>query len=123
MPALVAAEVIADLAITGTEAAIVTAAVEIAVTVAISVGLSIVEQAIQGGPEQPKPPHGRKENFRQATPPRVKYYGRVRAGGPYAFLKTRIPPGGTNGVLYQVIIIGQGRIDQFEDFYHGEQKL
>jgi hypothetical protein len=123
MPAAVAAAVVAELAITGTEAAIVTIAVEIAVTVAISVGLSIVEQAIQGSPEQPKPPHGRRENFRSARAPRVRAYGRVRLGGSYAFLDVGTLGGGFTGVLFQVIVMGQGRFDQFEDFYLNDGKV
>jgi hypothetical protein len=88
MPQLVAAEVItalteAGVALTATEAAIVSAVVVTAVTIEMSVGLSLIEQAIQGSPERPKPPHGRRENIRQAIAPRVKGYGRVKAGGPF----------------------------------------
>jgi hypothetical protein len=85
----------------------------ILVSTALSLTLSFIGSLLQPSFS----PARQKETVRQAVAPRRRYYGRVKAGGIYAFLHDRA------GWLYQLLIIASGEIDAFEQHWLGNDKL
>lgn len=81
------------------------------VTTAISTALSLASSFLLSPSLDVK---GQKQNIRQETAGRRRSYGRVKVGGIYAFLSVREP------WLYQVIMLGQGEIDGFEEHWLGD---
>lgn len=91
-------------------AATVTAIVNTAIAVGLSAISSFLLKPSLGNQQQ-------KQNIRQATAPRRRYYGQVKVGGVYAFLKAAEPK------LYQVLMLGEGSqtgIDSFVEHYLGD---
>lgn len=122
-PFIVAA--VAAAGVTGTAAVVASAVIEVALTAAFSFGLSALGSALLG-PDKPKPPHAQRENFRNPIAPRVRYYGRVKIGGVYAFLKVGTidsPDFGTVNTLYSVIVLGQGEFDEIEESWLANSKV
>lgn len=84
------------------------------IATSISIGLSSISSFLL------KPSLGsqdQKQNIRQPTAARRRYYGQVKIGGVWAFLKAAEPK------LYQVIMLcegGQTGIDSFVEHYLGD---
>jgi len=96
---------------------IVTTAVSI-----LSVGLAVVgAQAAMGllgiGPHMPKPEQT-ESPIKSPTPARVSAYGRVRLHYAYALFETA-----ANGTAVDVGAVHDGRIDGYEQFYLGDDKV
>lgn len=53
----------------------------------------------------------------QASGPRRRGYGRVKAGGTRAFFDSK------DGLLYQIVMMHSGNIDGFEKYYLGDQEV
>lgn len=53
----------------------------------------------------------------QASGPRRRGYGRVKAGGTRAFWDSR------DGLLYQIVMMHSGTVDGFEKYYLGDQEV
>ena len=64
-------------------------------------------------PDTPKPPRPEdvQLNIRQAVGPRIRHYGRVRAGGTVVFFRAKA------GKFYRVVVHGHGEIDGIEEYY------
>lgn len=81
------------------------------VSTAFSIGLSAISSFLL------KPSlssQQQKQNIRQPTAARRRYYGQVKIGGVWCFLKAAEPK------LYQCIMLCQGEIDSFVSHYLGE---
>ncbi|TCM56149.1 hypothetical protein C8J36_103519 [Rhizobium sp. PP-F2F-G48] len=77
----------------------------------IGLGLSYAANALFGAKPSTVKPQDGKGTLRQSVAPRRKHYGRVRTGGSYVLFRTK------QGNLFQVIYIGEGRCDAFEEHY------
>lgn len=81
----------------------------------VGLGLSLAAGALQqrpgGGSAAIKPSDGQQE-IRQAVPPRIKSYGRVRITGAVWWLEAN-----SSGVLHQGQAVNQGEIDAFEEYF------
>lgn len=80
------------------------------VNVAGSLLLSAAAQALQPKPDRPRP-ENIQLNIRQSVGPRLRHYGRVRAGGTVVFFRAR------EGKFYRVVVHGHGEIDGIEAIY------
>ncbi|MEF2551983.1 hypothetical protein VQ042_11530 [Aurantimonas sp. A2-1-M11] len=78
-------------------------------TIALGLGVSYVA-SLFNRPQQPKPSDGQVE-ARQAVPPRVWHYGRMKVAGSLAFYESR------DGTLYKAILISSRQIDAIEQIY------
>lgn len=62
-----------------------------------------------------------KANYRQPTAPRRRCYGRVKVGGPIAFLTVKDAPNlnkpGTDGQLFSLILLAAHEIDGIEQYW------
>jgi hypothetical protein len=79
------------------------------INLGLSVGLNFLAQSLFR-PSAPKP-EDVQTSFRQATAPRVRHYGRIKASGPWVFAAS------SAGNFYKVIALGQGPIDGIEEFW------
>src|SRR5690606_1951580 len=86
-----------------------------AATIGLAVGLSYLAQSMFR-PTAPRP-EDVQQSFRQATGPRVRHYGRVKAAGPWVFAEAK------SGEFYKVIALGQGPIDAIEEFWLDDTKV
>lgn len=90
------------------------ATVNAIISTALSVGLSAISNFLLkpslGGQDQ-------KQVIRQPTASRRRYYGQVKIGGVWAFLKAAEPK------LYQVVMLCQGEIDSFVTHYLGDDEV
>lgn len=77
----------------------------------IGLGLTYAANALFGAKPSTIKPQDGKGTLRQSVVPRRKHYGRVRTGGSYVLFRTK------KGNLFQVIYIGEGRSDGFEEHY------
>lgn len=75
----------------------------------LSVGLNFLAQSLFR-PSAPKP-EDVQTSIRQATAPRVRHYGRIKASGVWVFAASK------NGLFYRVTAIGQGPIDAIEEYW------
>lgn len=115
MPQALAAWVVAALEVYGTEAAIVTAAVELAVTVAISLAISTVAQALAGKPSATgTQPPSREVTSRGTIEFQQLIYGQVRTGGFLAFFGTS---GLNNRFLWFVIVLAGHQCEAIDDLW------
>lgn len=76
----------------------------------IGLGFSFAASLFGSKPSTIKPQDG-KGVLKQSVVARRKHYGRVRSGGSYVLFRTK------KGNLFQVIYIGEGRSDGFEEHY------
>lgn len=76
--------------------------------IALSIGASILLR-----PPLPKPSDGQTE-MKQAVPPRMWHYGRVKVSGPVAFYET------SGGTLYKAVLISAREVDAIEMIYLDE---
>ena len=109
MPQAIAVAIVGYIGVTGTAAAIATAAISAAITVGISIGVSMLAQSLMGQ-KTPKP-SDRQFMIRSSVSPRVRHYGRVRTGG------TQVYATAVDGKFYRVLAHGHGQIDGIEKFY------
>lgn len=106
---LAASGVVAGLTILGTSVT------SLLINIAISFALTGILGLIAGANSQR--PAQQQQNVKQPIPPRRRTYGRVKAGGVYAFLNNR------QSNLYVVLMITQGEIDAYEQHYLGSDLL
>lgn len=78
-------------------------------TLALGLGVSYVSSLLNR-PQQQKPSDGQVET-RQAIPPRVWHYGRVKVGGAVAFYESR------DATLYKVVMVSSREVDAIEQVY------
>lgn len=95
--------------VTGSALAIGTTLLAGAVSIGLSTGLSFLAQSLFR-PAAPKP-EDVQQSVRQATAPRMRHYGRVKASGPWVFAESK------NGLFYKVLALGQGPIDAIEQYW------
>lgn len=107
----------------GTAAAVSTALGTAAVTVAVSFGTAYLAQQLRGsgslyGATAPAPkPEDVQQSTRQATAPRIRHYGRVKASGAWVFAES------LNGTFYKVLALGHTRIDAIESYWVDETSV
>ena len=86
------------------------------VNIAISFLLTGIAGLLQGnGPSQT--PAEQKQNIRQPIASRMRYYGRNKVGGVFAFLND------TNSTMHMVLMLCQGEIDAFEEHWFNDDQL
>lgn len=78
-------------------------------SIGASIGLSFLASSLFS-PKQPRP-EDVQQSTRQATAPRVRHYGRVKASGPWVFAESQ------SGNFHKVLAIGQGPIDAIEQLW------
>ncbi|WP_347311358.1 hypothetical protein [Defluviimonas sp. SAOS-178_SWC] len=78
--------------------------------VSIGASLLISKALAPDKPDAPKP-EDIQLNIRQAVGPRIKHYGKVRAGGTVVFFRAK------SGVFYRVVVHGHGLVDEVEGYY------
>lgn len=83
--------------------------------IALSTGLSFLAQSLFR-PAAPRP-EDVQQSYRQATAPRVRHYGRVKASGPLVFLES------SQGDLYKIAALGQGPVDAIEQFWIDDKRV
>lgn len=109
-----AASVVTIFGITTTALSVATAVVSVAL-IAGSIGLQMLlarapRGATLGGPALPSPEAGHQP-LRQAIPPRIVGYGRVRLAGSYVLFEA------DSGVSYDVVALHHGKISAFVGYY------
>lgn len=100
-----------------------------AVSIGIAVGLSIAVSAAStlltkkkpqdlSGSSYPTPsPQDVQQTIRQSVAARRRHYGRVKSGGLLAFYQSK------NGKLYAVILVAQGEIADYEEFWLNDKPV
>jgi hypothetical protein len=86
-----------------------------AVVLGASVGLNYLASSLFR-PAQPKP-EDVQQSFRQATAPRWKHYGRVKASGPWVFGDAKA------GNFHKVIALGVGPVDAIEQIWFDDKDV
>lgn len=79
------------------------------VSIGLSLGIGYVANALNR-PSIPKP-EDVQGVLRQSVNPRMRHYGRVKAGGPLAFAET------LDGSFYQIVMHGDGPFDGYEEIF------
>lgn len=82
---------------------------------ALSLGFSYLASSLFR-PSQPKP-EDVQQQIRQATPIRIRHYGRVKTSGAWIFAEAR------QGIFHKVLAIGQGEIDGVEEYWLDDHKV
>lgn len=114
--ALVAAKIAAaKFALTGTYMAalgVSSATAGFLASATLTVGFNIASGALMRGlgPSAPKPEDGQVSS-KQAIPPRIVYFGRMKVSGPWWFAEAK------NGSFYKVLAINHGLIDAIEEYW------
>lgn len=85
------------------------------INLGLSVGLNFLAQSLFR-PTAPKP-EDVQTSYRQATAPRVRHYGRVKASGPWVFAES------ISGSFHKVIALGQGPIDAIEEYWIDDEAV
>jgi hypothetical protein len=62
-------------------------------------------------------PEDAQSEFRQSVPSRCRHYGRVKISGPWVFAEAY------QGVLYKVIYLGEGQLDDFETLWIDDSQV
>ncbi|MCO6386345.1 fibronectin type III domain-containing protein [Aliihoeflea sp. 40Bstr573] len=101
--------------VTGSALAIGTTLLAGAVSIGLSTGLSFLAQSLFR-PSAPKP-EDVQQSVRQATAPRMRHYGRVKASGPWVFAESK------GGAFYKVLALGQGPIDAIEEYWIDDEAV
>lgn len=109
-------------AFTAAGLAVLTTAVGTALAVGATIGLSALQSALkksQSGPAgtagsatgTSPPPEATQQTINQAIPSRFRHYGTVKVGGALGFR------GVNNGVLFDLMLAGQGKIAQVREHW------
>src|SRR5262245_1987830 len=89
----------------------------IALNVGVSVALTGISLLLNRQPKQlPGATPQAQATFNQAAGPRLRGYGRAKLGGTRAFWDSN-----GSGELYQAVMCHSGEIDEFEEFWIGDQ--
>lgn len=86
-----------------------------AVSIGLSIGLNYLASSLFR-PSAPRP-EDVQQSVRQATAPRTRHYGRVKASGPWVFAEAK------GGDFHKVIALGQGPIDAVEEVWIDDTKV
>lgn len=82
---------------------------------ALTLGLSYLASSLFR-PSQPKP-EDVQQQVKQATPIRIRHYGRVKTSGAWVFAEAQ------HGIFHKVLAIGQGEIDAVEEYWLDDHKV
>lgn len=111
MPAVLVPAIISAAASVGVTLGTTTATiVAYAITTAATLGATLLlgqPKKQKGDPQQ--------VTVKQALPPRVRSYGRVKLAGAIGFMETK------TGVLFQLVIHGEGEWDAFEQWWFNDK--
>ena len=91
---------------------------QLALGAALSIGANLLLGGSQRRPQLPtfnNPAPQYQAVINQSSAARRRGYGRAKLGGVRAFFESN------GGVLYQIVMIHQGRIDAYEQFFLGDQ--
>lgn len=79
-------------------------------------GLYAANTLLSGGQSEYKP-SDRQVTLRQSNGPRFRYYGRVKVGGTVWFYESK------DGWLYRAIIVNEGQISSFIEYWLNDQRV
>ncbi|MDT6941953.1 fibronectin type III domain-containing protein [Brucella pseudogrignonensis] len=82
---------------------------------ALSLGFSYLASSLFR-PSQPKP-EDVQQQVRQATPVRVRHYGRVKTSGAWIFAEAK------QGIFHKVLAVNQGEIDAVEEYWIDDHQV